>query len=153
MSAACSTRWAARAPRSKTQDGGKRLQIAGDDVALRLVDSELALPADETLRLGVLYRLPQSNSAASWNALLVESDALACLLQMTVSDHLRVTQYGLAAGKALLERAAFRGELRLVFLAPPVVFARLCLPQPIANWQQDKWQMAAVNNVDHWPRE
>ena len=53
---------------------------------------------------------------------------------MTVSDHLQVTQYGLAAGKALLERAGFRGELRLVFLAPPVVFARLCLPQPIANW-------------------
>ena len=97
--------------------------------------------------------MPQSNSAASWNALLVESGALACLLQTTVSDHHQVTQYGLAAGKALLERAAFRGELRLVFLAPPVVFARLCLPQPIADWQQDKWQVVAVNNVDHWPRE
>ena len=72
---------------------------------------------------------------------------------MTVSDHLRVTQYGLAAGKALLERAGFRGELRLVFLAPPVVFAHLCLPQPIVDWQQDKWQVAAVNNVDYWPRE
>ena len=57
---------AARAIRLKTQDGDKRLRIAGDDVALRLVDSELALPADETLRLGVLHRLPQSNSAASW---------------------------------------------------------------------------------------
>ena len=100
----------------------------------------------------MLYRLPQSNSAASMDALLVESDALACLLRMTVSDHLQVTQYGLAAGKALLERVGFRGE-RLVFLAPPVVFARLCLPQPIADWQQDKWQVAAVNNGDCWPRE
>ena len=144
-----------RAPRSSSRrrTATSGCGSPGDGVALRLVDGELVLPGDEMLRLGVLHHLPQSNSAASWDALLVENDALACLLQMTVSDHLRVTQYGLAAGKALLEGAGFRGELRLVLLAPPVVFARVCLPQPIADWQQDKWQVAAVNGVDHWPRE
>lgn len=131
-------------------------------ITLVKIGSNLTLPAGETtFHQNVLYRPPHSNNA-SWDALLVESDQLAYLLQMTVASAHPVKQHGLAAGKALLESAGFAGDVRLVFLLPPVVFGAFGVPQAIINddgkpsksaadWPQDKWHVATVNGADFWP--
>jgi hypothetical protein len=147
----------------KMSTGDKVLKIAGDSVSLRFVDKALAPPADEsTLRTNVLFLPPHSNNA-SWDALIVESASVAYLLQITVAKNHPIKRHGLAAGSALLKAHGFRGEVQLVFLVPPVVFAQFKVPQPILNenntasataaeWKQDKWQVATVNGVDIWQR-
>jgi hypothetical protein len=103
----------------------------------------------------VLYLPPHSNNAP-WDALIVEDASVAYLLQMTVSEDHPVKWHDLAAGKTLLQQSlGFRGEVRLVFLVPPAVFAQFKVPQPIINdaeWKQDKWHVATVNGVDIWQR-
>jgi energy-coupling factor transporter ATP-binding protein EcfA2 len=148
-----------------TGGGGakKVLQIAGAGVALRMENNDLALPVGETLlRHRVLYRPPHSNNA-SWDALFIEDDKTAYLLQMTVSDEHPVKRHDLVAGNALLKLGAFAGKVHVVFLLPPVVFERFKLPQKVLNangklsetadqWPQDKWHVAAVDEAPLWPR-
>ncbi len=147
----------------KTNGGDKVLQIAGDGVTLCKVDGALTLPAGSALQQRVLYRPPHSNNA-SWDALLVESDSVAYLLQMTVASAHPVKQHGLAAGKALLESHGFKGEVRLVFLLPPHAFSAFAVPQTIltvdgkavaastANeWPQEKWCVDKVGGGVFWP--
>ncbi len=147
----------------KTSAGDKLLKIGGNSVVLCVVDKALALPAGESaLRHGVLYRPPRSSNA-SWDAVVVENDSIAYFLQLTVSKERKTPREGLDAGQALLESAGFKGEARLVFLVPPALFEQLKVPQSILNddntasataahWVQEKWQVAAVDNVDFWPR-
>jgi hypothetical protein len=147
-----------------TGGGAKKvLQIAGAGVALRMENNTLALPAGETvLRHRVLYRPPHSNNP-SWDALLIEDDKTAYLLQMTVSDEHPVKRHGLVAGNALVALGGFAGKVHVVFLLPPVVFERFKLPQNVLNadgktsetadqWLQDKWFVAAVDGQVFWPR-
>jgi hypothetical protein len=142
--------------------GAKVLQIAGAGVTLYMVDSALALPeGDAVLHHRVLYRPPHANNA-SWDALIVEDDTTAYLLQMTVSDEHAVKRHGLEAGKKLLTTYGFSGSVQLVFLVPPVVFQRFRLPQKILNadgkasetavqWRQDLWHVATVDGAAYWP--
>jgi hypothetical protein len=142
-----------------TDGGNKVLQIAGDGVTLCKTDGALTLPAGSRLQDLVLYRPPHSNNA-SWDALLVESDQVAYLLQMTVAKDHPVKQHGLAAGKSLLAKADFRGEVRLVFLLPPAAFSGFRVPQTIQNadgsqcettWPQEKWCVDKVDDIAFWP--
>jgi hypothetical protein len=143
-----------------TDGGNKVLQIAGYGVTLCKVDGALTLPAGSVLQQHVLYRPPHSNNA-SWDALVVESDQVAYLLQMTVASAHPVKQHGLAAGKDLLESCGFKGEVRLVFLLPPRAFSAFVVPQAILTadgaasvtaWSQEKWCVDKVNNGrTFWP--
>jgi hypothetical protein len=147
-----------------TDGGNKVLQIAGNGVTLRKADGALTLPAGD-LQHRVVYRPPHSNNA-SWDALVVESDQVAYLLQMTVASAHAVKQHGLAAGKSLLAKAGFRGEVRLVFLLPPAAFSDFRVPQAIltadgkavaastANeWPQEKWCVDKVDDIAFWPQQ
>ncbi len=146
-----------------TGGGNKDLQVAGDGVTLCKADGALTLPAGNVLQQRVLYRPPHSNNA-SWDALVVESDQVAYLLQMTVASAHAVKQHGLAAGKSLLAKAGFRGEVRLVFLLPPHAFSAFLVPQAILNvdgkavaastakeWPQEKWCVEKVGDGVFWP--
>ena len=95
----------------------------------------MTLPAGSVLQQRVLYRPPHSNDA-SWDALLVESDSVAYLLQTTVASAHPVKQHGLAAGKALLESCGFKGEVRLVLLLPPRAFSAFVVPQATASQEK-----------------
>jgi hypothetical protein len=141
--------------------GAKVLQIAGAGVTLCMVDSALALPEGAALQRRMLYRPPHANDA-SWDALIVDDDSTAYLLQMTVSDEHAVKRHGLEAGKKLLSTHGFGGLVQLVFLVPPVVFQRFRLPQKILNadgkasetadqWLQDLWHVATVDSAAYWP--
>jgi hypothetical protein len=147
-----------------TDGGNKVLQIAGNGVTLCKADGALTLPAGD-LQHHVVYRPPHSNNA-SWDALVVESDQVAYLLQMTVASAHAVKQHGLAAGKSLLAKAGFRGEVRLVFLLPPAAFSDFRVPQAIltadgkavaastANeWPQEKWCVDKVDGGTLWPQQ
>jgi hypothetical protein len=137
----------------ETDGGNKVLQIAGAGVTLCKTDGALTLPAGILQHL-VVYRPPHSNNA-SWDALVVESDQVAYLLQMTVASAHPVKQHGLVAGKSLLAKAGFQGEVRLVFLLPPAAFSGFRVPQTIQNadgsqsvttWPQEKWCVAEVDD-------
>jgi hypothetical protein len=145
----------------KTDGDDKVLQVAGGGVTLSKVDGALALPAGSNLQQRVLYRPPHSNNA-SWDALLVEDDKTAYLLQMTVASAHPVKQHGLKAGKDLLESRGFKGEVRLVFLLPPAVFRAFVVPQTILNvdgaasvtvWSQEKWFVDKVDDGVFWPQQ
>jgi hypothetical protein len=137
----------------KTDGGSKVLQIAGAGVTLCKTDGALTLPAGN-LQHRVVYHAPHSNNA-SWDALVVESDQVAYLLQMTVASAHPVKQHGLVAGKSLLTKAGFRGEVRLAFLLPLAAFSDFRVPQTIQNadgsqsvttWPQEKWCVVEVDN-------
>jgi hypothetical protein len=136
----------------KTDGGDKVLQIAGDGITLCKADGALTLPG--VLQHLVVYRPPHSNNA-SWDALVVESDQVAYLLQMTVASAHPVKQHGLVAGKSLLAKAGFRGEVRLAFLLPLAAFSDFRVPQTIQNadgsqsvttWPQEKWCVVEVDD-------
>jgi hypothetical protein len=135
----------------KTDGGDKVLQIAGNGVTLCKTDGALTLPAGSGLQDRVVYHAPHSNNA-SWDALVVESDQVAYLLQMTVASAHPVKQHGLVAGKSLLAKAGFQGEVRLAFLLPPAAFSGFRVPQTIQNVQsetslpQEKWCVAEVDD-------
>jgi hypothetical protein len=63
-------------------DSMKGLHIAGAGVKLESLDA-VSLPAGESLRYRVLYAAPVSNNK-SWDALLVEDESVAYVLQTTV---------------------------------------------------------------------
>jgi hypothetical protein len=142
--------------------GTKVFQIAGAGVTLQVTNNATTLPVGDTLQFGTLYRPPFSNNP-SWDALFVENNTTAYLLQMTVSDKHPVKLHGLAAGKQLLAKLGFTGKVHVVFLLPPVVFARFKLPQKILNadgnasatadqWSQDTWCVTTFNDEPFWPR-
>jgi hypothetical protein len=141
----------------ETDGGDKVLQIAGAGVTLCKTDGALTLPAGN-LQHRVVYRPPHSNNA-SWDALVVESDQVAYLLQMTVASAHAVKQHGLVAGKSLLTKAGFQGEVRLVFLLPPAAFFGFRVPQTIQNVQfetslpQEKWCVVKVDDIAFWPQQ
>jgi len=142
-------------------DSMKVLHIAGAGVKLESLDAESALPAGESLRYRVLYAAPVSNTK-SWDALLVEDESVAYLLQTTVAVKHPVKRDGLEAGAKLLKALGFKGEVKLVFLVPPVAFAEFKLPQKVeikkgdesktaGKWPQAKWCVTTVNAKRVWP--
>jgi hypothetical protein len=138
----------------------KVLLFAGDSVKLKSLDAKSALPAGEQLRHLVLYAAP--NKTCSWDALLVENESVAYLLQMTVATEHAVKRVGLKRAPELLEALGFEGKVHLVFLLPPVAFAEFKLPQDVQNmddsqsktagkWPQAKWCVTTVNAKRVWP--
>jgi hypothetical protein len=108
-----------------TDGGNKVLQIAGYGVTLCKVDGALTLPAGSVLQQHVLYRPPHSNNA-SWDALVVESDQVAYLLQMTV--------------------ASFSA-----FVVPQAILTADGAAS-VTAWSQEKWCVDKVNNGrTFWP--
>jgi hypothetical protein len=150
--------------RFKTKDANgdgvvKALQIAGAGVALRKAGKVLSLPKGGTLQQRVLYRPPYSNNTA-WDALIVEDDTTAYLLQMTVSlSHPPIKREGLVAGAKFLTAHGFKGTVHLVFLTTPYVLRWLKLPQSVTEtdavtaeqqWPQHAWCVDKVNDLDYW---
>jgi hypothetical protein len=139
------------------------LRIASGSITLRLEGGIYSLPDGEsTLRHGVLYRPPHSNNEG-WDALIVENDSTAYLLQMTVAVKHEVKYGGINAGSQFLKGRGFKGTVHLVFLVPPALFDRFAVPQRMLNvdekesaastqarWPQAKWQVGKVDGADFW---
>jgi hypothetical protein len=136
----------------------KVLRIAGAGVKLKSLDAESALPAGEQLRHLVLYAAP--NKTCSWDALLVKDKSVAYLLHVTVATKRTVNRDSLESATELLKALGFNGEVQLVFLLPPVAFAKFELPQKIEiaigdeskTADMSKWCVKALGAKEFWPR-
>jgi len=134
----------------------KMLRIAGAGVKLKSVDAESALPGG--LRHLVLYAAP--NKTCSWEALLVKDKSVAYLLHVTVATKHTVNRDSLERATELLKALGFDGEVQLVFLLPPVAFAKFELPQKIEiaigdeskTAEMSKWCVKKVGAKEFWPR-